>query len=1186
MLGDDLIIPETTMKFRKIISIGLSMMFALSLCSNFKINAENTNESFDCYTILDANSIEYQNWKAEIADSKNTKKIATYVLKKNSNGISNDYLALNFYNERFTLGTIGGDPNLNTDNNQKLLYGYPDSGTSYTTIRIDNEDYVFQPDNITFVGNVVTASQIYDNVIINLHFSFINNQYTGRDDIVEYSYTLENTDKEDHTVGVRIMLDTMLGDNDRSPFRIPGIGDTSRETDLSGDDVPEYWQSFNRLPNPTVISQGTLKVEHSSTPDRVRFTNWGMAFQNKWDYIRKSETENGDSAVCLYWNPKSISNGDKITCKTYYGLSSLQQDGTPPLAVALSGASRLEVSHNGTGDVYTPNPFTVTAYIQNIGDGIARNVKARLNIPDNMSIVGDESIVELGSLDINSKQYQVSWNVWVEPSSENKTSSYSVTVMSDNADTKTIQRNIYIPQLQENGPLKLYLRRNIINDESNRLHLNFKIENSSNDNININDYKVRYYFIDESPNSKKLIDKYYCGNIYGNNIPVNITYHKLSAPFKNQANAYLEFDFLDSSTILNDNDYIIVNCGVYTNDYCTMLNTNDFSVINNNYRGEDGFVLWTKMPIYEINSTKRIWGSEPKDNNNDVSPKLTIYCLANTINEDSIVNMVLNIKNNSSTPVELSKSILEYYYTNDNEYRQKVNVNYVGGRINGSWKQITDKVNASADLLEIKKDRANSVVKLNFDNIAETLCYNESIDIHLQIYNEDWKQGKFNLSNDYSFDGLSDNNHIANNIIYLAHYLNSLGNYAEYQYGTSIGKYKPTYSAFKIGNGNSEENKIDDFNNFIDYFTSDFNGVKYNEFAVGENISHEFIFTKENLQALLASDIAYISGHGSRGGAIPIYKNGIKPENILVTEAERMYEQILSTDKNIGIDFQDFAYFEINEELDPDKIFSINMKDHQNENIEENLQWIITAACSQISDDNVCNIHRPDGHNDKKNLDKNSVERWINVLAHNKNLKGILGYWNVGLSASDSKTDSEVIYDFLLYSFKDDSNNPSSIYDAWLEANSTNFGLKTAPCGILVKDEYDKESLPDSLESNKKVEFNNIYRYTAVCREFIGVDINEEVVFSNAINAIASYYGVNSDIIREQISSDYMEIEKITYDEYGNYLRKEIEDCLFEIEEPKTSSSYLFKSSKQNAKIIKYNIKSNSVSEFNYSERQ
>ncbi len=750
--------------------------------------------------------------------------------------------------------------------------------------------------------------------------------------------------------------------------------------------------------------------------------------------------------------------------------------------------------------------------------------------------------------------------------------------MADNADAKTIQRNIYIPKLQKTGPLKLYLKRNIIRDESNILQLVFKLENSSSENVKINDYKARYYFVDETPDSIKLIDKYYCGNNYGNNVPVNITYHRLSAPFKTQANAYLEFDFLEATNVLGENDSVIINCGVYTTNYSAMLNTNDFSVINSNYDGEEGYVLWTKMPVYDIDGT-RIWGSEPNDNVDDAFPELTISCLANTINEDSVVNMILNIKNNSSVPVELSKSVLEYYYTNDNRFNQRVNINYVGGRINGCWKQITDNVNASADLLEIKKDRANSVIKLYFDNIAETLCYNESIDIHLQIYNEDWKQGKFNLSNDYSFEGISMDNHIANNIIYSTYYLNTMGNYAEYQYGIPIGEYKPTFSAFKLGEGNSNENKIDDYNKFIEYFSSDFNGVKYNDFAVGENISQDFIFSNNNLRALLASDIAYISGHGSRGGVIPIYKNGIKPENILATEAERMYDQILTTDKNIGTDFQDFAYFEINEELNSDNIFSVNMKDHKNEDIEENLQWIITAACSQISDDYVCNIHRPDGHNDKKNLEKNSVDRWVNVLINNKNLKGILGYWNVGLSASDSKTDSDVIDAFLLYSFKDDSNNPSSIYDAWLEANASYFGLKTAPCGILVKDEYDKESLSDSLLSNNKVEFDNIYRYTAKCREAIGVDIDGENVYSNALKAIASYYEVNLDAIRGRLNNEYIEIEKITYDESGNYLGEMIEDCLFEIEEPEKFPTYLFKASKSNTKIIKYNIKSNSVSE-------
>ena len=92
-----------------------------------------------------------------------------------------------------------------------------------------------------------------------------------------------------------------------------------------------------------------------------------------------------------------------------------------------------------------------------------------------------------------------------------------------------------------------------------------------------------------------------------------------------------------------------------------------------------------------------------------------------------------------------------------------------------------------------------------------------------------------------------------------------------------------TASSLKMANS--------DINNFINYFSTDFGGVQYNEYALAENISNndpnsshdDFYFNNENLKALLGSDIAYISGHGSRGGVIPIYPNGIRATYTSIT---------------------------------------------------------------------------------------------------------------------------------------------------------------------------------------------------------------------------------------------------------------------------------------------------------------
>ena len=46
-------------------------------------------------------------------------------------------------NGRFTIGTTGGNPEIETDNNKKMLYGHPSPRTSFTTIKVDGVNYQY-----------------------------------------------------------------------------------------------------------------------------------------------------------------------------------------------------------------------------------------------------------------------------------------------------------------------------------------------------------------------------------------------------------------------------------------------------------------------------------------------------------------------------------------------------------------------------------------------------------------------------------------------------------------------------------------------------------------------------------------------------------------------------------------------------------------------------------------------------------------------------------------------------------------------------------------------------------------------------------------------------------------------------------------------------------------------------------
>lgn len=383
------------------------------------------------------------------------------------NVLSNEFLelAVSEKSGRFTIGTSGGNPDISTDNNKKMLYGHPISsndsgGTSYTTIVIDekqmkygNDGFVSKPEfNVQDLLNTSTVQ--YGNIIVSQTLKIVKNISTDRYDVVEIKYDITNEDNVSHNVGTRIMFDTMLGGNDSAPFRIPGLGNVTKQTELTGEDIPQYWQAFDSLENTQVVSQGSLLRSSDNRPDKVQFTSWNNVAGTAWNAPIYSGSGNGDSAVTITWNEKALEAGETRSYTTYYGLSELVQDLAPPLAVSVYGDSSVSLKSFDflRDDPYEPNPITITAYIKNIGNGKASNVYSYLKLPTCMSVVEGNNRQEKTTLNVN-EEIQVSWKVKIEPLDQLLVLPISVVVGADNAEEKTIVRDIKIPEAKENNQI-------------------------------------------------------------------------------------------------------------------------------------------------------------------------------------------------------------------------------------------------------------------------------------------------------------------------------------------------------------------------------------------------------------------------------------------------------------------------------------------------------------------------------------------------------------------------------------------------------------------------------------------------------------------------------------------------------------------------------------------------------------
>lgn len=226
---------------------------------------------------------------------------------------------------RFTIGNTEGNPNYSSDDDQILLFGHPSPWSSYTTVRINNTNYVFKADETTYdaSGLKAVSTMTVENVLITQTLQIVTNDGTGLKDTVQISYTAQNQSNMAKNIAIRIMLDTMLGDNDGAPFKVPSLGNVVLERELSGNAIPSYWQAFDSLSDASVFAVGTLYKGTDRKPDKVQFTAWSNVYDshNAWDYtIDPSNYVTGDSAVSIYWNSTRVAAGSSTNVTTYYGV--------------------------------------------------------------------------------------------------------------------------------------------------------------------------------------------------------------------------------------------------------------------------------------------------------------------------------------------------------------------------------------------------------------------------------------------------------------------------------------------------------------------------------------------------------------------------------------------------------------------------------------------------------------------------------------------------------------------------------------------------------------------------------------------------------------------------------------------------------------------------------------------------
>ncbi len=336
-----------------------------------------------------------------------------------------------------------GQISIGTSEGINLLYGYPHGTTSYPTIGIDGETFQFRASKQTVNNKDLQVKNVMsvNGVEIIQEISIVRNSVTQKNDQVLMKYTVTNTNDTQHEVGLRMMLDTMIGNNDGAPFRVPGVGNITREAEISKDSLPNYFHVVNNLENPTIVAQGSFG---EVKPDYVQFTNWGNVYGNDWDYQVNGNFIISDSAIVAKWNEGTFKANETKTFTMYYGLSEFNSESSDGLVINAAADREVEVKEGN----YSPNPFQVTAYIINAGEQLSSNTNVTIELPEGLTLVDSNETIEIGDLEIGQEK-QVSWEVAIEPHYEQKDYRYAIKLESDTYNESQLDMEIHVPAIEK-----------------------------------------------------------------------------------------------------------------------------------------------------------------------------------------------------------------------------------------------------------------------------------------------------------------------------------------------------------------------------------------------------------------------------------------------------------------------------------------------------------------------------------------------------------------------------------------------------------------------------------------------------------------------------------------------------------------------------------------------------------------
>lgn len=200
-------------------------------------------------------------------------------------------------------------------------------------------------------------------------------------DTCSVRYKIENRDSIPHQVGLRMLLDTLVGTNDGAPFQIPGLAQPVETMRRFGPNaVPSFLQAHegSDLRQPGVVAEMGLKLHGLEPIESLLICRWPGNTETRWEWTPQAmndpPNEKKDACVALYWAEQTMAPGSAARELGFtYGLGTLAV-ANGRLGLAAHGATR------------PGGEFTVIAVVQ----GAEADERLQIQLPAGLQLPGDE----------------------------------------------------------------------------------------------------------------------------------------------------------------------------------------------------------------------------------------------------------------------------------------------------------------------------------------------------------------------------------------------------------------------------------------------------------------------------------------------------------------------------------------------------------------------------------------------------------------------------------------------------------------------------------------------------------------------------------------------------------------------------------------------------------------------------